>query len=163
MCSSAFDDIIAIVRKARCVLRYQSSRGQHVAYLGPDGPRWAPSWPHEPCYQGIITQYGHPSGHQRSLPTWDHPPADVLLTVSRNHSVFLSFSTSIRKLKQEHWCFEIKRSKKYLCTLEFVLLGLRCLALFRVSLGSTRITRNVSIILGLTDGTNQMNTRDKEV
>ena len=22
------------------------------AHLGPVGPRWAPCWPHEPCYQG---------------------------------------------------------------------------------------------------------------
>ena len=26
--------------------------GQHGAHLGPVGPRWAPCWPHEPCYQG---------------------------------------------------------------------------------------------------------------
>ena len=25
--------------------------GQHGAHLGPVGPRWAPCWPHEPCYQ----------------------------------------------------------------------------------------------------------------
>ena len=32
--------------------RYQSSWGQHGAHLGPVGPRWAPCWPHEPCYGG---------------------------------------------------------------------------------------------------------------
>ena len=26
--------------------------GQHVAHLGPTGPRWAPCWPHGPCYLG---------------------------------------------------------------------------------------------------------------
>ena len=26
--------------------------GQHGAHLGPVGPRWAPYWLHEPCYQG---------------------------------------------------------------------------------------------------------------
>ena len=26
--------------------------GQHGAHLGPVGPRWAPCWPREPCYQG---------------------------------------------------------------------------------------------------------------
>ena len=31
-----------------------SSWGQHGAHLGPVGPRWAPCWPHEPCYQGWI-------------------------------------------------------------------------------------------------------------
>ena len=25
--------------------------GQHGAHLDPVGPRWAPCWPHEPCYQ----------------------------------------------------------------------------------------------------------------
>ena len=29
--------------------------GQHVAHLGPTGPRWAPCWPHELCYLGIVT------------------------------------------------------------------------------------------------------------
>ena len=32
--------------------RYQGSWGQHGAHLGPVGPRCAPCWPHEPCYQG---------------------------------------------------------------------------------------------------------------
>ena len=31
-----------------------SSCGQHGAHLGPVGPRWAPCWPHEPCYLGIF-------------------------------------------------------------------------------------------------------------
>ena len=26
----------------------------HGAHLGPVGPRWAPCWPHEPCYQGCV-------------------------------------------------------------------------------------------------------------
>ena len=32
--------------------RKQISWGQHGAHLGPVDPRWAPCWPHEPCYQG---------------------------------------------------------------------------------------------------------------
>ena len=32
--------------------RYQGSLGLHGAHLGPTGPRWAPCWPNEPCYQG---------------------------------------------------------------------------------------------------------------
>ena len=27
--------------------------GQHGAHLGPTRPRWAPCWPHEPCYLGF--------------------------------------------------------------------------------------------------------------
>ena len=32
----------------------QSSWGQHGAYLGPTGPRWAPCRPCEPCYLGVV-------------------------------------------------------------------------------------------------------------
>ena len=34
--------------------RKQGSWGLHGAHLGPTGPRWAPCWPHEPCYQGRL-------------------------------------------------------------------------------------------------------------
>ena len=33
--------------------REQGSCDQHGAHLGPVGPRWAPCWPHELCYQGV--------------------------------------------------------------------------------------------------------------
>ena len=40
----------------KCILvsypRWQGSWGQYGAHLGPVGPRWAPCWPHEPCYKG---------------------------------------------------------------------------------------------------------------
>ena len=42
----------------RSLPRELSSRGQHWAHLGPAGPRWAPRWPHEPCYQGIHSSRG---------------------------------------------------------------------------------------------------------
>ena len=32
----------------------KSSWGQHGTHLGPVGPRWAPCWPYEPCYQGCF-------------------------------------------------------------------------------------------------------------
>ena len=31
--------------------RLQGSWVQHGAHLGPVGPKWAPCWPHESCYQ----------------------------------------------------------------------------------------------------------------
>ena len=31
--------------------------GPTWGHLGPTGPRWAPCWPHEPCYQGILGVY----------------------------------------------------------------------------------------------------------
>ena len=33
--------------------------GQHGAHLGPTGPRWAPCWPHEPCYLGGLSRGIH--------------------------------------------------------------------------------------------------------
>ena len=37
----------------------QGSWGQHGAHLGPTGPRWAPSWPHELfCYLGSSLIWG---------------------------------------------------------------------------------------------------------
>ena len=32
----------------------QGSWGQHGVHRGPTGPRWAPCWPHEPCYLGCF-------------------------------------------------------------------------------------------------------------
>ena len=40
-----FDDVIMDPKK-------QGSHGPHGANLDPVVPRWAPCWPHEPCYQG---------------------------------------------------------------------------------------------------------------
>ena len=36
--------------ESRCMPWSQGSWGQHGAHLGWTGPRWAPCWPHEPCY-----------------------------------------------------------------------------------------------------------------
>ena len=41
-------DISKIPRIARFM-------GPTWAHLGPTGPRWAPCWPHEPCYLGYVT------------------------------------------------------------------------------------------------------------
>ena len=41
--------------------------GQHGAHLGPVGPRWAPCWPNEPCYQGTFHSiYGTPYNETRN-------------------------------------------------------------------------------------------------
>ena len=45
-----------MIKGREYIPRYQSSCGQHGAHLGPVGPRWAPCWPHEPCYQGYQTK-----------------------------------------------------------------------------------------------------------
>ena len=47
---AASDDLIW--RDCATEPRLWGSWGLHGAHLGPTGPRWAPCWPHEPCYQG---------------------------------------------------------------------------------------------------------------
>ena len=34
------------------ISKLQGSWGLDGAHMGPTGPRWAPCWPHKPCYQG---------------------------------------------------------------------------------------------------------------
>ena len=57
--------------------REQSSCGQHGAHLGPVGPRWAPCWPHEPCYQGHHFQYSNQPQTTR------HDTCDILRSISQ--------------------------------------------------------------------------------
>ena len=42
----------------------------HGTNMGPAGPRWAPWWPHEPCYQGwqILVWYQGPILPERLTP-----------------------------------------------------------------------------------------------
>ena len=42
---------------SRYNLREQGSWGLHGAHLGTTGPRWAPCWPHERCYQGWLPKF----------------------------------------------------------------------------------------------------------
>ena len=44
--------------------------GQHGAHLGPGGPRWAPCWPNEPCYQGAFIASCNGINVAVLLPTW---------------------------------------------------------------------------------------------
>ena len=37
----------------------------HGACMGPPGPRWAPCWPHEPCYHGTFRCLNHHSSSMR--------------------------------------------------------------------------------------------------
>ena len=47
----------SLVMLLSSVPRQQGSCGQYGAHLGPDGPRWAPRWPIEFCYQGPASVY----------------------------------------------------------------------------------------------------------
>ena len=52
--------------------------GQHRAHLGPLGPRRAPCWPHEPCYQGSQPR----SKVASCLKTWAKPEKWCVTTIS---------------------------------------------------------------------------------
>ena len=45
-------DVRPMIKQNQSQSRKQNPWGQHGARLGLVGPRWAPWWPHEPCYQG---------------------------------------------------------------------------------------------------------------
>ena len=65
-----FDDVI--MRLCSLVL-WQSSWDQHGAHLGPVGPRWAPCWPHAPCYLALRWRHNDHAGVS------NHQPRDCLL------------------------------------------------------------------------------------
>ena len=48
------------------ISQIESSWGQHGAHLGPVGPRWAPCWPHKPCYQGCLCKSHKPQNEDNS-------------------------------------------------------------------------------------------------
>ena len=61
--------------------------GQYGTHLGPVGPRWAPCWPHEPCYQECLYIYTAPwclwpSSSVSSIPLhwWSLPLANTVET-----------------------------------------------------------------------------------
>ena len=90
--------------------RQQSSWGQYGAHLGPVGPRWAPCWPHEPCYQGLAVWLAiRTSWHGEKSLRWrhngrdsvsNHQPHDCLLNADqRKHqsSASLAFVRRIHR------------------------------------------------------------------
>ena len=57
----------------------------HGAHLGPVGPRWAPWWPHKPCYQGkagnLLVQPAISCGNLPCTPLIEQIPLDVMLVL----------------------------------------------------------------------------------
>ena len=54
-CVAFARNMLQVVIHNLCKRTYADGKvpwGQHGAHLGPVGPKWAPCWPHNPCYQG---------------------------------------------------------------------------------------------------------------
>ena len=91
--------------------RQQSSWGQYGAHLGPVGPRWAPCWHHEPCYQGLAVWLAiRTSWHGEESLRWrhngrdsvsNHQPHDCLL-----NRLFRRRSKKTSKLRVTGLCAE---------------------------------------------------------
>ena len=46
-----YDSVMGVFVSSKSAHPYNKVHGAH---LGPVGPRWAPCWPHQPCYQGNV-------------------------------------------------------------------------------------------------------------
>ena len=58
--------------------------GPTWAHLGPTGPRWAPCWPHEPCYLGSSSWKITPSWLVHSIAhVTKHPVTMLLIGISK--------------------------------------------------------------------------------
>ena len=57
----------------------------HGTHLGPVGPRWAPCWPYEPCYQGSLLI--HEESIREDQPEW------LLLNGKKHHQGMYPVST----------------------------------------------------------------------
>ena len=60
--SSVMTKQLEIIRQITTYPRW----GQHGAHLGPVGRKWAPCWPHDPCYQGCW-YHEHSSSHRKQF------------------------------------------------------------------------------------------------
>ena len=73
--------------------------GQHGAHLGPVGIRWAPCWPHEPCYLGR-----HSRGMRRKCVT----RFNVDTVIEYRHYLAMSFQVWLPQPKNKiEWMISI--------------------------------------------------------
>ena len=50
--------LLRCVPAGKCVPCTAPESKVYRAHMGPTGPRWAPCWPHEPCYLGPFSKPG---------------------------------------------------------------------------------------------------------
>ena len=75
----------------------QGSWGQLGAHPGPTGPRWAPCWPHEPCYLGTALCRNTPSIYNQVLLV----PGPIQHDFAYNMAAVKKGNESITKLTKE--------------------------------------------------------------
>ena len=61
--------------------------GPTWAHLGPVGPRWAPCWAHEPCYQGWLLTESVIIGHHTHSPVY-HDTFSIILDLWVQQNIF---------------------------------------------------------------------------
>ena len=117
------------------------SWGQLGAHLGPVGPSWAPSWPHESCYQGYLTRTAPHmmiSWHGNFLTRkffirklfsvllnllWGEPhlsPVDTPHKVSVTRSFNVSFGVCLNKQLNKQWSCRWFETPWHLCHVKII-------------------------------------------
>ena len=76
--------------------RLQSSWGQHGAHLGPVGPRCAPCWPHETCYEGCHGSSPSCFNTLRPRQNGRHFRDDIIKCIFLNESIWISIEISLK-------------------------------------------------------------------
>ena len=80
------------------------------AHLGPIGPRWAPCWHHEPCYQGSTKGNSHGYRHGSPGIFWPHQHQGYLLKIPDNCRVLsclIIYKTTTRYMRMYYRCAPI--------------------------------------------------------
>ena len=75
--------------------------GPTWAHLGPVGPRWAPCWPHETCYEGRLTR--HHMKHNQTNHDLPYYNDRLMLQLYRTPSKYSIHNNPCL------WCFDSKR------------------------------------------------------
>ena len=87
--------------------RYQSSWGQHGAHLGPVGPRWAPCWPHDPCYLGMVWGVRSRATHIDVNKLGHYHQSGLIVNWTSRNKIQWGLN------KNNSFCFKTKRTWKY--------------------------------------------------
>ena len=109
---------------------WSSSWGQHGSNLGPVGPRWAPCWPHEPCYQGSDAMLGTllwVSKYTCRRTVWYRLSPCMILWLALRNVISLEIGRNMI-----HWCSTtMLRTVKHLVFISVFTFNLSCFKIFK--------------------------------